>query len=160
MIEFMKIKAFMLIEAIFSVFITMLIVLILQNLVVNLNSSQKLGHPVNEAAYAYVQLERFLDDGTSYTEPSASNSLRSVFVKINKKGKRTHYVIEQYQDMIRVTGTSTGHMPLLLGVKRASFKTKGKQILIKVIEKDGRKSDLLFKLEKRPSREDQDEEES
>lgn len=160
MTKFMKIKAFMLIEAIFSVFITMLIVLILQNLVMNMNNSQKLGHRTNEVAYAYVQLERFFNEGYSYPEPKSSNSLRSVFVKIDHKGQRSHYAIEQYHEMVRVTGTSGGHMPLILNVKHASFKTKKEQIAIKVIEKDGRQSELIFKLQpfKEKEKDENDEE--
>ena len=56
-----KSKGFMLAEAMFSLFITMMVLLILQNLLLsvkkaNLNQNQH----VNEVAYAYVQLENFM----------------------------------------------------------------------------------------------------
>lgn len=57
----LKSRGFMLAEAMFSLFITMMVLLILQNLLLsikkaNLNQNQH----VNEVAYAYVQLENFM----------------------------------------------------------------------------------------------------
>ena len=67
-------RGFLLAEAIFSVFITVIIVLILQNLMQNLRNAQKIGHKTDEVAYAYVQFDRFLhDDGESYTMPDKSH---------------------------------------------------------------------------------------
>lgn len=41
-------------------------------------------------------------------------------------------------------------MPLLLNIENASFVTIDKQVKINITEKDGRKSELYFKLDPKP----------
>lgn len=150
-------KGFLLAEAMFSVFVTILVVMILQNLLLSMkiaNRQQK----TNDLAYAYVQLNRFLhDDAPAYPVLEKSNSKRTVFyknIKENGKISKKQYVIEHYDSMIRMTTLSSGHMPLLLHVKDAQFSTKADRITIDIQEDDGRFSQLVFKLEKEPTDEE------
>lgn len=147
----MKKKGFFLIEAIFSVFITLMIVLILQNLVKNLRCSQKIDHRSDEIAFAYVQFDRFLNEKKTitYALPEESNSSQAVFVK-EKDDEKTVYHLEKYRQMVRVTTIHTGHMPLILNVRAADFLTKDRLIKIVVEERDKRKSELYFQLDPKP----------
>ncbi|NHL91559.1 hypothetical protein ERJ65_07745, partial [Lactobacillus helveticus] len=43
-----------------------------------------------------------------------------------------------------------GYMPLIFNIKSAHFATKKDQIIIHVVEKDKKKSDLVFKLDEEP----------
>lgn len=146
-----RLSGFLMIEAIFSVFITLLIVLVLQAMVKNLTTYKKYNRPTNEISFAYVQLDRFLHEKGSqiYTVPRISNSKRSVFCK-EKSGKKTFYIIKQYKDMIRLTTEVNGHMPLILNVNNCNFETNDDQIKINILEKDNRETELYFKLDKKP----------
>lgn len=144
-------KGFLLAEAMFSLFVTILVIMILQNL---LFSIKTINHQQrsNDLAYAYVQLNRFLhDDETVSIEPAKSNHNHAVFCKLTKergKIKKKEYVLEHYDSMLRMTTLSAGHMPLLLQVKEANFATRKDQIEIILREKDGRFSHLAFHLDK------------
>ena len=93
-----KSKGFMLAEAMFSLFITMMVLLILQNLLLsvkkaNLNQNQH----VNEVAYAYVQLENFMRaDKIKAVYPVTKLAIRNSasFKCIDQKGDATTYRIE------------------------------------------------------------------
>ena len=149
-------KGFTIAEVIFSIFITILVIWILQNLLVNLKTANKSNHHTNDVAFAYVQFTRFLKDEnteTAYALPNSSNSYRAVIAKIKRKGKKKveqHYILEKYKNMIRATTSEVGHMPLLLNIENASFVTIDKQVKINITEKDGRKSELYFKLDPKP----------
>lgn len=151
----LKNKGFTIAEVIFSIFVSTLVILILQNLLTNLKTANKSNHRTNDIAFAYVQFNRFLheDGGIVYTLPKSSNSFKTKFVKVKGSGKKKTektYILEKYKHMIRSTTDEGGHMPLLLNVHYAGFSTKDGQIKITVIEKDNRKSELYFKLDPRP----------
>lgn len=154
-------RGFLLAEAIFSVFITVIIVLILQNLMQNLRNAQKIGHKTDEVAYAYVQFDRFLhDDGESYTMPDKSHSSKAVFKHVNSRGKEESYSLEFYvkngNKMLRTSTSSGGHMPLLVNLKDAKLKTDDEHIEIDLMEKDGRRSVLTFRLNKKAKKAEKD----
>lgn len=145
-----KSKGFMLAEAMFSLFITMMVLLILQNLLLsvkkaNLNQNQH----VNEVAYAYVQLENFMRADKikavyPVTKLAISNS--ASFKCIDQKGDATTYRIEYYKkNVLKVSGA--GYMPLLFNVEKAAFKTTKDSIIIRVTEKNKGASDLVFQLD-------------
>lgn len=144
-------KGFLLIEAVFSVFITLLIMFSLRDLVTSLKTMQKVNHHTDEVAFAYVQLDRFFNDkkAVTYALPKYSNSSKAIFCRI-ENGEKKNFVIEQYQDMIRTKTNSGGHMPLLLDVDHAEFHTEERQIKLWIKEKDGRRTELIFKLSPRP----------
>ena len=147
-----KSKGFMLAEAMFSLFITMMVLLILQNLLLsvkkaNLNQNQN----VNEVAYAYVQLENFMRADKinavyPVTKLAISNS--ASFKCIDQKGDATTYRIEYYKkNVLKVSGAGKGYMPLLFNVEKAAFKTTKDSIIIRVTEKNKGASDLVFQLD-------------
>lgn len=154
----LKNKAFTLSEAIFSIFISILVILILQNVLINLKTANKASHRTDDIVFMYVQFNRFLREDTDlvYVLPESSNSSRVRFIKREGSGKNKlekTYIIEKYKNMIRTTTGSGGHMPLLLDVKGATFSAKDEQIKMNIEEKDGRKSELYFKLDPKPKEE-------
>ena len=158
----LKSKGFTLAEAIFSIFISILVILILQNLLTILKTANKSTHRTDDVAFAYVQFNRFLHESGAvvYTLPESSNSFKTKIVKVKGSGKKKVekiYILEKYKYMIRSTTDEGGHMPLLLNIHYASFSTKDGQIKINLTEKDNRKSELYFKLDPRPKEENKDE---
>lgn len=158
----LKSRAFTLAEAIFSIFISILVILILQNLLVSLKTANNSTHRTDDVVFAYVQFNRFLheDNGIVYALPKASNSTKAKLIKQTGDGKKKiekTYILEKYKDMIRSTTNSGGHMPLLLNVKDADFSVKDEELKITVVEKDDRKSELYFKLDPQPKEEKKDE---
>lgn len=153
--KMIKIKGFLLAEAVFSIFVTILVISILQGLLKSIQTCNEQAHQADEIAYSYVQLRRFLNDGNSkivYTEPNDSQN-KVVLIKVLKNGSKEtnkRYVLQKYGSMIRSTTPEGGHMPLILNVKRAIFNTADGNFRITVVEKDNRKSDLVFKVDKRP----------
>lgn len=150
----LKSKGFILAEAMFSVLITLIVVLMLQNLLKTLTLANKAHHKTDDVVFSYVQLNRFINEEKgikAYTLPKDSNFSKAVFVKTNKKNETTTYYLTLYKDMVRVTTPKGGHMPLLLNVEKADFLTKDRLIKINVMEKDGRKSELYFKFNSRPN---------
>ncbi|WP_258381412.1 ComGF family competence protein [Lactobacillus helveticus] len=160
----LKTKGFMLTEVIFSLFITILVLSILQNLLLsikkaNMNENQH----VNDVAYAYVQLNNFMHaENTKNVYPITKDakSNRTTFVRVDKNGEEEMYAIEYYlkNHVLKVSKAGAdrgGYMPLIFNIKSAHFATKKDQIIIHVVEKDKKKSDLVFKLdeESRPERE-------
>lgn len=147
----------MLVEAVFSIFITLLVVLILQNLMKTMVVANKANHKTDDIVFAYIQFNRFFKGKvteTSYVLPAKSSSNRACIVKVDKNDIQKTYFISYYNHMLRVTTQEGGHMPLLLDVKEASFITKDRQIKVDVTEGDGRKSEMYFKLDAKPSKEE------
>lgn len=156
MTKFTKNKGFLLAEAIFAIFITMLSVFVLQCLISNLKASQKNQHRTDELAFTYVQLDRFFHEkGTIvYLDDQSSTATKAVICKqVGHKEKK--YAIQQYQDMLRMTTNRSGHMPLLLGVRQTYFDVEGNILKIEIEEKGGRKSELYFKLHEKPKQKDE-----
>ncbi|WEV40522.1 ComGF family competence protein [Lactobacillus sp. ESL0681] len=143
----------MLSEAIFAIFVTLLVVTILQNLLKSVTTADRAGHRTDDIAFAYVQFDRFFHDNeteTAYIFEGGSNSRQVGIVKVEKSGQKKTYLLNFYKNMLRMTTPEGGHMPLLLNVKRAIFTHTSKQILIKVTETDNRYSELVFELDKPP----------
>lgn len=152
-----KNKAFTLAEVIFSIFISILVILVLQNLLVSLKTANNSTHRTDDVVFAYVQFNRFLheDGDIVYAVPESSTSTKAKLVKQTNTGKNKVekiYVLEKYRDMIRSTTNTGGHMPLLLNVKDADFLVKDEQLKITIVEKDGRRSELYFKVDPKPKK--------
>lgn len=150
-----KNKGFLLAEAIFAVFITLLIVLILQVLIKTIMLSDRAEHRTDDIVFAYVQFNHFLtneDVKAAYIYPKASTSRQAAIEKVTADGQSNIYLITHYKNMIRVTTPEGGHMPLLLNVKKAFFVTQNSQIKIMLTENDGRQSEIYFKLNEKPKK--------
>lgn len=159
-----NLKAFTLAEVIFALFITVMVLSILYNLLFSIkkvNKDQR--QHINQVAYAYVQLNKFMhakDTKIVYPVTKDANSRRSAFTKINKNGEKETYVIEHYlnKNVLKVSkagiGSGGGYMPLIFNIQVARFVTKKDQIIIHVTEKDNGKSDLFFKLDEKPESEE------
>ena len=152
-------KGFMLAEVIFSLFITILVLSILQNLLLSIKrANMHENQHVNDIAYAYVQLNNFMhteDMKTVYPIVKDSKSNRIVFMRVNKNDEKEQYAIEYYLKnyVLKVSKAGAGqggYMPLIFNIKSAQFVTKKDQIIIHVVEENKGKSDLVFKLDEEP----------
>lgn len=151
-------SGFTLAEAIFSLFVTILVLSILQNLLfsikkANLSENQH----INNVAYAYVQLDRFMHEDAKIVYPVEidANKNRAAFTKVNKNKQKETYYIEYYSPkhvlkVSKVQESGGGFMPLVFNIKKANFMTKTDQIHIEVFEENKGKSDLVFQLDERP----------
>lgn len=151
----LKTKGFLLAEAVFSVFVTLLVVLTMQSLLKSISLAQAREHRTNDVVFAYVQLNHFLRDQNTraaYVNLKTSNHYRAVVNKISDTGEEKTYVLMQYRNMIRVTTSEGGHMPLLIGVKKAIFSTQDQQLKIALTETDNCRSELIFKLDPKPTK--------
>ena len=153
----LKTKGFVLAEAIFSLFVTMLVLFILQNLLLsvkkaNLSENQHM----NEVAYAYVQLDRYMyDEDTKMVYPlvNEGKAKSATFVKVNKDKSEVEYKIEYYlsKRVLKVSKSSGGgYMPLIFNVQSAKFITRKDKIIIRINEYNKGESDLVFQLDEEP----------
>lgn len=155
-----KIKGFMLAETMLSLIVTAFAVMIMQNLVFQLKAGSRSNFRNDQLAFAYVQLDRFLKGEKNevvVAAPEESTSKQCVFYKLNKQQKgenRQKYLLQQYKNMVRVTTPETGHMPLVLGVEKATFDTSKNYLQININGQDGRKSELRFKVKDRKNEEE------
>lgn len=148
-----KIKGFTIAEAMLALLIILMCFGILQNTLGIIKKSEHLKDPINEVAYSYVQLDKFLK-GEKHIEiyPASSNTKKIVLRKLISKRENgelifKNYIIEGYKDMIRLRGIEGGHVPLLLNLKSYKFSYDEDEFTIQVEEKDG-ESELVFKVDK------------
>lgn len=148
-----KQKAFTLAEAMLAILITILCMQILYSVLSVLKHSDKEKEPINEVAYAYVQMNNFLKEN-EHTEidTTYSNSQKIILKVLDKKASVDkpifkRYVITGYKDMIRVQGIDGGHLPLILNVSKVNF-SYGKTIFkISFDEKKMGHSELIFQTD-------------
>lgn len=141
-----KIDGFTLIESVISLFIMILTISLMASLLYLAQKSVNYVPSENKVAFAYIQLEKFLksDGGFAIKPQKNANQILLVKKKPDQSAGSKTYVIEKYQNMIRITGASSGHMPLISQIKAAQFRVHGKQITINLTEDDGVKSQLVF----------------
>ncbi|WP_056941453.1 hypothetical protein [Lactobacillus hamsteri] len=99
-------RGFLLAEAVFSIFITLIVVLTLQGLLKNLKIADAEKHQADEMAYTYIQFNRFLhnNDGKKYyLDKKYTDFKKAVIRQYERKNEEKTYRIEQYKKMIRVT---------------------------------------------------------
>lgn len=149
-----KVKGFTIAETMLALLITLMCFGILQNTLGIVKKSERLKDPINEVAYSYVQLDKFLkreDHVEIY--PASSDARKIVLRKLVSKKENgdpvfENYVIEGYKNMIRLRGIEGGHVPLLLNVKSCNFSYGNDEFTIQVDEEKAGKSELVFKVDK------------
>ncbi len=147
-----RIKGFMLAETMLGLLVTVFSVMIMQNLVLQLKTGAQSNFRDDQLAFAYVQLDRFLKGEKNevvYMALEESTPKQAVLYKgkgQRKKEDQQKYIIQQYRNMVRVTTPESGHMPLVLRVAKARFKTEAGYLQIDIDGQDGRKSELRFKV--------------
>lgn len=158
--------AFTLIEVVFSLLVTALCVVAISE--VCQACKQLTARPREIMAqhsdiyYSKLQFEKFLR-GYRYcrVDQKASSAEAFYFTLQNKarpdKKQDANYQLQVYKDMIRMTNSAgRGHLPLLLGVKKAVFKQQGRLLVIKANQKAG-VTDLVCQLPPPPPKEKKDE---
>lgn len=157
--------AFSLVEAVISLAVTILCVLTIAQLFscfkLLQTEPEKNMSQDNEIFYGYVQLDRFLNKGEwCRIETDRSDSYRILFTikDPGKKGKKKTYTLSRYQRMLRLTNQfGQGHMPLIMNVSNAKFKCNRTSMLVSVKERNGKWTDLYFKVTPPPIEEEKDE---
>lgn len=156
-------SGFLLLDAIFSVVITILCVFTLKCTLNLLKNANKIDHHTDEVVFSYVQFNNWLNNSEYvYTRPKINSNPLVTFDRKPKKDTADEYVeklydLELYQNMIRLTTEQGGHMPLLLHVRKADFATSDTQIKVDLVESDRRRTQWFFKTDKRPAKEIKDE---
>lgn len=148
-----KIRGFTLIEVVIALIINILVIGLLAGTLVIAKKSEVYTPKENKIAFGYIQLRNFLKSNGGFAirdDKNLSNQNRVTLIKFNpdKKGQKKTYIIEKYQDMLRITGQTYGHMPLLINIENCSFKNTSDQFLMIITEKDGKKSELYFSTNK------------
>lgn len=149
-----KIKGFTIAETMLAMLITLMCFGTLQNTLGIIKKSERLKDPINEIAYSYVQLDKFLKrEDHIEIYPVSSNIKKIVLRKLVSKEKNgkpvfENYVIEGYKNMIRLRGLEGGHVPLLLNVRSCEFSYNDDEFTIQVDEEKGGRSELVFKVDK------------
>ena len=149
----LKVRAFSIAEAILALFITALCIEMLIGILGIVKKADKQVAPINEVAFSYIQLKEFLnDEGHVEIDTIHSNSHQIILKKqIGEKDKHPifrNYCIEEYRNMIRLTGADGGHMPLIMNLRKSSFKYDKEYFEIYLQESDRRNSVLRFKTDK------------
>lgn len=144
-----KITGFSLLEVVVALLITVMSISLLTeslSLVKKNNSSKVYG---NEVAFCYVQLTKFLENNGGFRIVESHSDHTQLTIEKKKTDKNDleykTYVIEQKGNVLRVRGARQGHMPLLVKIKKASFKFDKKKFLLSITQGDGRRSELVFK---------------
>ncbi len=161
-----KRPAFTLVEVVFSLLVTALCVVAIGDV---LQSCKKLtAQPRTIMAqhsdiyYSKLQFEKFVNSA-KYCECRSECGGERFYFYLQKGAKPNPkcdhgYRLEKYWDMIRMTNASgQGHVPLLLGVKRAHFSSRGRLLIIKVVQTNGSHTDLVCKLPPPPPKKKKDE---
>lgn len=145
------VSGFSIAEAVLALFITCCCVHLLSMTLGIVKTAQKHQPPINEVAYSYVQLEKFIKKGHTEIDPERSSYTKLVLKKKVGEDKEKpifkNYTLEQYQDkMLRMRGQG-GHVPLMLRVKNASFVWNKREFTINVTETDDKRSELTFRCD-------------
>lgn len=147
-----KFSAFSLAEAMFALLITILCIELLMGALGVVKTANKSREPVNELAFAYVQLERFMAEYEHWEIDLQQSTSKKVVLKalIEKKDDKPifkTYNIVKHKNMIRMSGAQGGHMPLLLGVQQVDFDYQENFFVMNIVGTDKRKSNLIFKTD-------------
>lgn len=156
-----KIKGFTLLEAVFAIAVTILCAQILFGLVGTLRKINRQKTGVNEITYSYVQINNFLkESGHVEVSTTGSDPTKIVLRKLSDKKKNGDLIYDTYvidmssNDVLRMRTDEGGHMPLLFQVKRIKCSTAKDSFTILVTKKDGRQSEMFFKISLPEKKED------
>ena len=148
-----KQKAFTLAEAILAILITIICMQILYSTLSVLKYSDSEKEPINEVAYAYVQMNNFLKEN-KHTEidTTYSNSKKIILKVLDEKSSVDQpifkrYVITDYKDMVRMQGIDGGHLPLILNVSKVNFSYGKTRFKISFAEKKMGHSELIYRTD-------------
>lgn len=149
-----KLKAFTIAEAMLAILITIICIEVLQGTLGIIKKSEQFKDPTNEVVYSYVQLNEFFKE-KGHVEIDPDNSgLTRLTLKVLKSDKNKDkpefeiYHLEKYKRMVRLIGSEGGHIPLLFDVRSCRFTFDKDEFTIRVVETDGKASELAFKVNK------------
>lgn len=149
-----KLKAFTLAEAMLAILITILCMQILYSTLSVIKRSDKQNEPINEVAYAYVQMNNFLKENKHTEIDTTYSNSQKIILKVLDENSSIdkpifkRYVITNYKDMVRMQGIDGGHLPLILNVSRINFSYSETKFKISFDEKRCGRSELIFQVDK------------
>ncbi|AXX64737.1 MAG: ComGF family competence protein [Lactobacillus sp.] len=137
MIANKKHSAFLLSEALVSLFILILTFSIMVFLINSYHNNNKhLFQNESSWAISMLRLEQLTADASLI---KADNKTIEFESGANYKFPHKIYHLQVYHNMLRVTGKTEGHMPLLLNQQNINFITKGHTVQINAIDQFQRK---------------------
>lgn len=143
-----KNKGFMLAEAIIAILITVLCFEILYSTINTVRTVSHKRDGVNNVAFAYIQLNRFIKDRDLMLDIKHSDVKRAI-LKQKKKDEENKVYYETYSFYERKgqLRMSQVYMPLMMNLRTVYFSYVNKDVMkMKIVERDGRCSILAFKL--------------
>ena len=141
-----KLTGFSLIEAVVSLFITSLVILVLSFTVTCIKSlNKKVARNINNDFHlATIQRDIYLGDRAKLVMASTKK------LKISDVRNSSTVFLEYYKNMIRIRSILGGHMPLLVGVNRLYFQQINSNIVKEKIEVYGANFETYIFLDKTP----------
>ncbi|WP_310652154.1 competence type IV pilus minor pilin ComGF [Lactobacillus jensenii] len=142
-----QVKGFLLVEAIISIAITLLCLMMLTNLLGLFKQYRQVEHYGNELVLSYVQLNNFIETSDYIEIDQKESNSKKVIFKREEAGKVTNYVLEYYnKSMLRLTASQGGHIPLLMKVKQSDFDIDGQKLKVRITEWKNGESECFFDL--------------
>jgi competence protein ComGF len=151
-----KKPAFTLVEVVFSMLVTALCVLAIGDVLQACKKLTSRPHEImaqhSDIYYSKLQFEKFLSAYPYCQVDEKASSGHAFYFTLQKKAqpnqqKDPRYRLKVYEDMIRMTNSGgQGHVPLVMGVRAASFAHRGRLLIMKITGRDGQQTDLVCKL--------------
>lgn len=142
-----QVKGFLLVEAIISIAITLLCLMMLTNLLGLFKQYRQVEHYGNELVLSCVQLNNFIETSDYIEIDQKESNSKKVIFKREEAGKVTNYVLEYYnKSMLRLTASQGGHIPLLMKVKQSDFDIDGQKLKVRITEWKNGESEWFFDL--------------
>lgn len=141
-----KLDGFLLVEAVVSLFITSLVILVLSFTTTCIKSLNKkvVSNINNDFHLATIQSDIYLGNRAKLVMTSTKK------LKISDVKNSSTVFLEYYKNMIRIRGALGGHMPLLVGVNQLYFQQISSNIVKEKIEVYGVNFETYIFLDKTP----------
>lgn len=141
-----KLDGFLLVEAVVSLFITSLVILVLSFTTTCIKSLNKkvVSNINNDFHLATIQRDIYLGNRAKLVMTSTKK------LKISDVKNSSTVFLEYYKNMIRIRGSLGGHMPLLVGVNQLYFQQISSNIVKEKIEVYGVNFETYIFLDKTP----------
>ena len=151
-----KRPAFTLVEVVFSMLVTALCVLAIGYVLQACKKLTARPHKImaqhSDIYYSKLQFEKFLSKYPYCQVDQKSSGSDAFYFTLQKKAlpdpkHDPSYRLKAYQNMVRMTNScGQGHVPLVMGVRSASFTCQDRLLIIKITERNKQKTDLVCKL--------------
>ncbi|BDR58540.1 ComGF family competence protein [Xylocopilactobacillus apicola] len=142
-----KLPAFLLIEAVISLFLTCLAVFVISLIISCLKAinQQVKNETTNDYHLAVIQRDIYLGDEVKLQEFSPDQ------LKFSGVSNGNTVFLERYKNMIRVRSVNGGHMPLLTGIDQLSYQQENNETIKEKVVINGKKFETYIFFETSPA---------